>query len=298
MPSLTLLESFTTTAREGSFAKAAISLGVSASAVGKAISRLEVELGTALFQRTTRHLELTEEGRLLLSGLSPALSALDEAIEQVRNTKERIAGHLTLTVPLVGYHFLNDNIGAFLCAHPDVEIEVRFADAMVDLVADGVDLGIRNGPLRDSSLKQRHFRPFYHGLFASPEYLARRGEPRLETLDSHDRIAYRFSSTGQLQSWRSRDGTGITLLPPRIIVNSIEGARSAAVAGLGITWLPDFVLRDDLETGRLVRILKQEIHETGEFFLVWPASKAEPLRLRALIDHLITSQVNATLLSQ
>ncbi len=99
MPSLTLLESFTTTAREGSFAKAAIRLGVSASAVGKAIARFEEELGITLFQRSTRHLELTEEGRLLLSGLSPAMSALDDAIERVRDKKERIAGHLTLTVP-------------------------------------------------------------------------------------------------------------------------------------------------------------------------------------------------------
>nr|WP_269072243.1 LysR substrate-binding domain-containing protein [Rhizobium sp. C4] len=144
--------------------------------------------------------------------------------------------------------------------------------------------------MRDSSLKQRRFRPFYHGLFASPDYLRRRGEPQFANLESHDRIAYRFSMTGQLQPWRARQGNELTLSPPRIVVNAIEGARSAALAGLGIAWLPDFILRDDLETGRLVRILEDEVHETGEFFLVWPSSRGEPLRLRALIDHLIASQ--------
>ncbi|MCD2175014.1 LysR substrate-binding domain-containing protein [Rhizobium sp. C4] len=154
------------------------------------------------------------------------MSALDDAIERVRDKKERIAGHLTLTVPLVGYHFLNDNIGTFLCAHSEVDIEVRFSDAMVDLVAEGIDLGIRNGPLRDSSLKQRRFGPFYHGLFASPDYLNRRGEPQFANLEGHDRIAYRFSMTGQLQPWRAREGSELALSPPRIIVNAIEGARS------------------------------------------------------------------------
>lgn len=290
MPSLTLLESFATTAREGSFAGAGRRLSVSPSAVGKAIQRLEEELGVTLFQRTTRHLELTEEGRLLLSGLSPALEALDETIEHVRDRTETVSGHLTLTVPLVGYHFLNDHLGSFFRKHPDVTIDIRFLDEMADLVGEGIDLGIRNGPLRDSSLRQRRFRPYYQGLFASPGYLDRRGVPTLETLDAHDRITFRFNTTGRLQTWLLRDGSTLPLSRPKIVVSSIEGARSAAIAGLGVTWLPDFVLRDDLQDGRLVRVLGSEMHETGEFFLVWPASRAVPRRLRALIDHLIAVQ--------
>lgn len=289
MPSLTLLESFTMAAREGSFAGAARKLGVSASAIGKAVQRLEEDLGIALFQRTTRHLELTEEGRTLLSGLSPALLAIDEAIEQARDKKERIAGHLRVTVPLVGYYFLDAQIGSFLSRYPDVTVEIRFSDAMIDLVAEGIDLGIRNGPLRDSSLKSRRFRPYFHGLFASPAYLEKRGAPTFETLDNHDRIAFRFSMTGRLQPWLARQGGPVSLSTPRIVMSSIEGARRAAVANLGIAWLPDFIVDHDLATGKLIRVLEDEIGETGEFYLVWPSGHSEPTRLRALIDHLIVA---------
>ncbi|MCR8546760.1 LysR family transcriptional regulator [Salipiger sp. P9] len=287
MPSLTLLESFTATARAGSFAGAARRLGVSPSAIGKAIQRLEEELGVTLFRRTTRHLELTEEGRTLLSGVSPALEALDEALEELRDRTERLAGPLTLTVPLVGYHFLNARLESFLRAHSEVTVEIRFSDRMTDLVAEGIDLGIRNGPLRDSSLKLRRFGPYHHGLYAAPAYLERRGMPSLDSLDGHDRIGFRYSMTGRLQPWLRRDGAPLALSPPRMVVSAIEGARSAAIAGLGVSWLPDFVVTEDLARGRLVRVLAAELHEAGAFFLVWPAARAMPRRLRALIDHLV-----------
>jgi len=289
MPSLTLLESFATTARLGSFAAAGRRLGVSSSAIGKAIQRLEEELGVTLFQRTTRQLELTEEGRGLLAGLVPALEALDEALTATRDRTERIAGPIVLTVPLVGYHLVNAQLGVFLARYPEVTMDIRFTDSMVDLVSEGIDLGIRNGPLRDSSLKTRRFRPYRHGLFASPEYLKHWGNPTLATLDAHDRISFRFSMTGRLQPWLRKDGSVLPLSPPRLTVTAIEGARTLAVAGKGMAWLPDFILQDDLAAGRLVRVLEDEIDETGEFFLVWPATRAMPRRLRALIDHLVGS---------
>ncbi|WP_172327131.1 LysR family transcriptional regulator [Mangrovicoccus sp. HB161399] len=286
MPSLTLLESFAATARLGSFAAAARRLGVSPSAIGKAIQRLEDELGVTLFRRTTRRLELTEEGRRLLAGLAPALEALDEVLAEARDRTERVEGPIVLTVPLVGYHLVDARIAAFLDRHPGVTMDLRFADAMSDLIADGADLGLRNGPLRDSSLKTRRFGSYRHGLFAAPGYLARRGMPDLETLDAHERIGFRFAATGRLQRWLAKDGKPLALSPPRLSVTSIEGARSAAAAGMGVAWLPDFILAADLAEGRLVPVLEDEAFETGEFHLVWPAARAMPRRLRALIDHL------------
>lgn len=286
MPSLSLLESFTATARLGSFAAAARRLGVSPSAIGKAIQRLEAELGVTLFLRTTRHLELTEEGRGLLVRLSPVLEALDEALLEARDQTARIEGSVVLTVPLVGYHLVYEQLQAFLRDHPGVSLDLRFTDAIVDLIAEGVDLGIRNGPLRDSGLKQRRFCSFRHGLFAAPDYLAGRAAPRLGTLDRHDRIAFRFEATGRLQPWLRADGESVQLSAPRVIVSSIEAARQAALRGLGIAWMPDFVLHDDLAAGRLVPVLPNEMGEEGEFFLVWPGSRAMPRRVRALIDHL------------
>jgi DNA-binding transcriptional LysR family regulator len=285
MPSLTLLESFAATARSGSFAAAARKLGVSPSAVGKAIQRLEEDLGVTLFRRTTRQIDLTDEGRRLLAGLAPALEALDEALAETRERTERIEGPIVLTVPLVGYHLVNAKLGSFLARYPQVSVELRFTDLMVDLVADGADLGIRNGPLRDSSLMLRRFGGYRHGVFAAPDYLQRRGMPSVATLDHHDRIAFRFSMTGRIQGWLRCDGTPLDLSAPRMIVTAIEGARNAAIAGMGVAWLPDFILQDDLASGRLVRVLAEEIGEAGEFFLVWPTARAMPRRIRALIDH-------------
>ncbi|MBT9385064.1 LysR family transcriptional regulator [Pseudooceanicola sp. CBS1P-1] len=288
LPSLTLLESFATTARLGSFAAAGRRLGVSASAVGKAIQRLEEEMELALFRRTTRQLELTEAGRHLLTGLAPALDMLEEVVSEARDRTERIEGPVVLTVPLVGYHLVNARLKDFLARYPGVRLDIRFADTMVDLIQEGVDLGIRNGPLRDSSLKHRRFGSYRHGLFAAPGYLAAHGTPTLETLEAHDRITFRFSETGRLQPWLARDGRVLDLSAPRLVTTAIEGARTAAVAGMGIAWLPDFILAEDLARGRLARVLEEEVDETGEFFLVWPAARALPRRLRLLIDHLVT----------
>lgn len=193
-------------------------------------------------------------------------------------------------MPLVGYHLVNERIGPFLARYPGVTMELRFTDVMVDLIAERVDLGIRNGPLNDSSLKLRRFGGYRHGLFASPGYLEQRGMPTLATLDAHDRIAFRFSMTGRLQSWLRKGGTVLDLSPPRLVVTAIEGARTAAIAGMGVAWLPDFILTDDLASGRLVRVLEEEIDETGTFFLVWPTTRAMPRRIRALIDHLVAQQ--------
>ncbi len=285
-PSLTLLETFAATARLGSFAAAARQLGVSPSAVGKAIQRLEGDLGLTLFQRTTRHFELTEEARHLLTRLAPALEALDEALAETRDQTGRIAGSLVLSVPLVGYHLVCDRLASFFSQHPDVTVEIRFTDMMEDLITEGVDLGIRNGPLRDSSLKSRRFGGYRHALFAAPNYLTRHGIPEMATLDAHERIALRFGMTGRFQSWLRKDGTPLMLSPPRLVVSAIEGARSAAVAGMGVAWLPDFLIAEDLATERLVPVLEDDIGESGDFFLVWPVTRAISRRLRALIDHL------------
>lgn len=289
MPSLSLYESFAAAARDGSFAAAARRLGVSASAIGKAIQRLEAELDVTLFQRTTRQLELTEDGRLLLAGLSPALDALDEAVETLRNRSGRIEGHLAMTAPLVAYHLLDPVLQTFLRAHPDVTLEMRYTDTITDLVAEGIDLGLRAGPLRDSSLKSRRLTSYRHGLFASPAYLDAFGSPAMDNLDAHARIALRLAPTGRLQPWLHASDKPLSLSAPRLVVNSIAAARSAALAGTGITWLPDFVAEPDAHGGHLVRVLPEEVCETGEFFLVWPASRAIPRRLRAFIDHLTAS---------
>lgn len=287
MPSLTLLESFMATARTGSFAEAARQLGVSSSAIGKSVQRLEEELGVTLFQRTTRQVSLTEDGRLLLAGVSPALEALGETVETLRDRTGRIEGPLTVSVPLAGHHMLDQAFSDFLRKTPGVTLEIRYEDQMVDLISKGVDLGIRNGPLRDSTLKQRPFRPYHHRLYASPDYLTQHGSPSLATLPDHSRIALRLSTSGVVQPWLRRDGRPLALPAPRLIVNAIDSARNAARLGLGIAWLPGFVVQEDLAQGRLIQILDDEMGEDGMFYLVWPASRALPRRLRALIDHLV-----------
>jgi DNA-binding transcriptional LysR family regulator len=177
-------------------------LGLSASAVGKAVTKLERQLGVRLFQRSTRSIRLTEEGRLFHERCRRILDDLDDAQAALAQTTTAPRGRLRVSAPIVSYHFLLPALPEFLARYPEVELDLDFNDRIVDLVDEGVDVAIRSGELPDSRLMARALRPFQLLLCAAPTYLDRHGVPTSpRDLDRHLAIRFRFPNSGKIQDW-------------------------------------------------------------------------------------------------
>ena len=171
-------EGFSTVSEKGSFTEAAAALGVSASAVSKQVRSLEERLGTRLFHRTTRSVALTDEGRTFYERVRPLLHLAIEAEQDITESQSRLRGVLRLAAPMdFGKSHLVEPLADFSAEHPDLSLEVEFADRFVDLVDEGFDLAIRIGKLPDSSLVSRRLAPCRRVLCASPSYLEREGRP-------------------------------------------------------------------------------------------------------------------------
>ncbi|MFT4266044.1 MAG: LysR substrate-binding domain-containing protein [Xenophilus sp.] len=297
MDSISAIESFVRAADVLSFARAARALGISASAVGKNIARLEAELGLRLFQRSTRQVRLTPEGMLFHERCKRALDELQDARAMMQAAHATPRGRLRVSLPTIGYRFLLPVLPAFQQRYPEVELDLDFNDCLVDLIEEGVDVAIRSGPLADSRLVARRLGPFRFLLLAAPAYLAARGRPRrVGDLARHACLRYRFVGGGQLEEWRL---PGLPQpLPATLACNNMEAMLGAAVAGLGIAWMPDFLARDALARGELVPVLPEAAREEGQFSAVWPSSRLLTPRLRAFVDfaaeHMFAARSPAT----
>lgn len=289
MDRLTGLEVFVRTADLGSFVKAGRVLGLSASAVGKAVAKLEQQLGTRLFQRSTRSIRLTEEGRLFHERCRRILDDLDDAHAILAEALEKPRGRLKLSSPIVSYHFLLPLLPDFMARYPEIELDLDFNDRIVDLIEEGVDVAIRSGDLPDSRLMVRTLRPFQLLLCAAPAYLDRHGVPKtLRDLDRHLGIRFRFPNSGKLQDWPLTLTEGEPELRVRTVLtcNNMEALRGATVRGLGIGCLPDFLAREPLAEGALRTILMEHIDGPRQFHLLWPSNRNLSPKVRVLVDFL------------
>lgn len=275
----------------GSFIAGGKAMGLSRSAAGKAVIRLEDRLGVRLLNRTTRTLSLTDEGRLLYERGSQILAAVDEAEASVAGKSGMPRGVLRLTVPdAYGRHVLLTVIGKYLKAWPDVQIEVSFTDRIADIVEEGFDLAIRIGVTStDSSFVSRVVARCRAMLCASPAYIAARGEPTdLDELAAHDCLV--FSSRNQRQAWRFPGEQGGWIKAQgrsRLRLDSGEALLDAARASLGIAFLPDFLVAEDLAAGRLRRILPE--HGSGDVPIIalYPDKRLLEPRVRRFIDLMV-----------
>lgn len=289
MDRLTGLSAFVRTADLGSFAAAGRVLGLSASAVGKAVAKLEQQLGTRLFQRSTRSLRLTEEGRLFHERCRRILDELDDAQAILAQALETPRGRLKLSTPIVSYHFLLPLLPEFMALYPEIELDLDFNDRIVDLIEEGVDVAIRSGDLPDSRLMARTLRPFQMLLCASPGYLDRQGVPKTpRDLDRHQSIRFRFPNSGKLQDWPLTLAKDEPELRIRTVLtcNNMEALRGATLRGLGIGCLPDFLARDPLASSALRVILMDYIDGPGQFRLLWPSNRNLSPKVRVLVDFL------------
>ena len=288
MESLNSLVAFVHAAEQLSFVSAGRQLGISASAVGKSIAKLEQSMGARLFHRSTRRISLTEEGAAFYERCRRILDDLRDAQTMLSDAMHSPRGRLRVSVPIIGYRFLLPAIPAFRERYPDIELDIDFNDRIVDIVEEGLDAAIRSGSLSDSNLMSRRLGPFRFVICASQTYLARNGTPQVpQELATHDCLRFRFPSSGKLQEWRlaNTEDCNPFLRPPILTCNNMEALRGAVIAGLGIAYMPDFLARDAVQDGVIQTILDDHLVEPGQFSIVWPSSRLVSPRLRVFIDY-------------
>ncbi|MBB2821085.1 UNVERIFIED_ORG: DNA-binding transcriptional LysR family regulator [Rhizobium esperanzae] len=277
----------------GSFIAGGQAMGLSRSAAGKAVIRLEDRLGTRLLNRTTRRLSLTDEGRLFYEHGLGVLASVDEAEASVAGQSGALRGVLRLTVPdAFGRLVVLPIVEKYLLAWPDIQVEVNFTDRKADIVEEGFDLAIRIGAMPSASenrLVSRVIAADRARLCASPSYLADRGEPcHIDNLAAHDCLV--FSSRDQRQGWRFRGDDGAWVKAQgrsRLRLDSSEAIRDAAVAGLGIALLPGFLAAGDLAAGRLRHVLPELEIDDAKIVALYPDKRLLEPRVRRFIDLIV-----------
>ncbi|AVT12576.1 LysR family transcriptional regulator [Paracidovorax avenae] len=288
MDSLNGFTVFVQVAETRSFVAAGRLMGVSASAVGKSVARLEEKLGVRLFHRSTRSVTLTAEGALFLERSRRILAEIEAAELELSQATAAPRGRLRVSLPLVSSLVL-PVLGEFMREYPEIELDLDFTDRMVDVVEEGFDAVVRTGEPADSRLSARRLGTFQMRLVASPDYLARRGTPATPAdLGQHACLHYRFPNSGKLETWalRQTPGEPEVQLPTSMICNNIETRVCFALQGLGIAYLPDFAVRGPLADGRLTQILAGHVERSGVFHVLWPASRHPSPKVRALVDFL------------
>ncbi|AIY40917.1 Transcriptional regulator [Collimonas arenae] len=289
MDSLSGLAAFVQAAETSSFVAAGRQLGVSASAVGKSIARLEAKLGVRLFHRSTRQIRLTDEGTLFFERCKGILDDIEDAENALLKSTEAPRGRLKISLPAIGYRLLTRQLSAFMQTYPEVELDLDFSDRMVDVIEDGFDAVIRSGSLPDSRLMAKKLWPYNFVVCASPEYLRRHGQPaQPQDLLQHACLRYKFLASSKLQDWALRQPPGVPELriPATLTCNNIEALLSAAINGLGLAYLPSFVVQDDLIEGRVRSVLDDYAISHGSFSILWPSSRHMLPRLRVFVDFL------------
>jgi DNA-binding transcriptional LysR family regulator len=275
----------------GGFARAADRLALSRSAVGKAIARLESRLGVRLFHRTTRAQCLTEDGQLYYERCLRALEELRAGESLLESARREVAGRLRVTMPvLLGRYCAAPILLTFARAHPKLELHLSLSDRPVDLIAEGFDLAIRNGPLGEGSgLRARRLAVQRKVLCAAPSYLAGHGVPSsIAALADHDVLIHWRS--GHPYPWVLPDEASQlreVTLASRLKFDDLEVTAEAAVGGMGIAWLPYWLVRDRIRAGALAQVWAERPCATMECSAVWPTAQHLPLRLRLAIDLLI-----------
>ena len=277
----------------GGFAAAAAKLNLSRSAVGKTVARLEERLGVRLFHRTTRSQALTQDGQVFYERCLRALGELREGEALLDSGKQEVAGRLRVSMPVIyGRHCVAPILRDLARAHPKLELDLSFNDRLVDLLEDGFDLVIRNAGIRGldtgDGLTARRVGFQRMTVCASPAYLRKHGTPRtLEALSAHEAI--RYVRSGAIRAWLfpQEDGSNLEFIPnARLRFDDLEAILDAAIAGMGLAWLPCWLIQDALRDKKLVRVLTDHPGLCFDVHALWPTTPHLPVRVRAAIDAL------------
>jgi DNA-binding transcriptional LysR family regulator len=277
----------------GSFAGASETLGMSQSGVSRSVARLEARLGIRLFDRTTRVVTLTDEGRRFYEQIVPLLGGLEEAAASAAAGATAVRGRLRVNVdPFFSRLVLGPSLGAFIDAHPDLHLELINRDQLGDMIADGFDLAVRFGEPRVSTLIARKLLDTRILTVASPAYLEKHGRP-LQPKDleapEHSCIRFRDPETGQPFSWEFHRGRKrVVISPPgRLIVNDVGSMHSVCAAGYGVAQIMALGAEPLLASGRLVNLFPDRPDEKFPLHALYPSRHHLPAKVRAFFDFIV-----------
>lgn len=271
----------------GGFTAAARKMGMSVSAVTKAIARLEDELGTQLFNRTTRQVNTTDYGQDFYERCVQILHDLEDAETVVKSRNVAAEGRLRAVVPFsFGRVTLVPALPAFYAQYPNISVELSFSDGPVDLVAEGYDVAVRTGQIMDSRLTTRLLNRGSQVTAASPAYLAKHGTPNTpDDLKDHNCIVGRFGPEWEFAAKKGQKAT--VRVSGNTVINSGDAYREAGVAGVGIVQGTYWLVRKDLESGALVEILKPYALEGAPISVLYLAKRHLPRKVRVFLDFII-----------
>jgi len=291
MDTLKALMVFMTTAENGSFSDAARKLGVSPAAISQSIARLEQELEVRLFNRTTRQLTLTEDGRRFYAQCRGPVNNLDSAINQLKASRDEPAGHLRVSMPnSFGRRYILPLMEEFCELYPKIKVFFGLDDNFSDLVEDGYDVGVRTGMMPDSRMVARNLAQMPLYVVASPAYWNKYGRPeKPEDLASHDCINFQFPTSGRLFKWEfDRSGERIPLeVTGTYTLNEMEAVCELARLGMGVAQLPGHEVVHFIRTGELEAVLTDMVSLERSIYICFPHRDHIAPRTRVFVDFVV-----------
>ncbi|ANN72644.1 LysR substrate-binding domain-containing protein [Bordetella bronchialis] len=273
----------------GSFARAGEAIGLTQPAVSRAVARLEERVGIRIFHRTARAISLTDEGRRFYEAMAPLLAGIEDVVADANQAKARVRGRLRINVDgTFGHYVLAPRIGEFLDRFPELSVEVSVRDRMGDLVADGFDLAVRFGTPEPSSYRALLLLRTRVLTCASPQYIARRGEPRRpeDLAKDHQCLLIRDPSTGRPYGWEFHRGKQVVPLHAagQLMVNDTGSLLGACLGGAGVAQLLELYAKDLVASGRLALLLPQWAEETFPLYAYRHNSSLVSAKVRAFLD--------------
>ena len=286
MDRLHLMTVFVAVAEEQSFAGGARRLGMSPPAVTRAIAALEDRLGVKLFTRTTRYVRVTDAGQRYLEDARRIINEVDEADEAAAGINAEPRGHLAVTAPILfGRLFVIPGIVDYLQRYPDMEVSAVFLDRIVNLLEEGLDVGIRIGELPDSSMKAIRVGTIRRVVCASPVYLAKNGTPDKPS-DLANHLVVAASAVSPVMEWKFAQGI-VARVKPRLTVTSNDSAIETVLQGMGVTRLLSYQIAPYLASGQLQTILSEFEPERLPIHVIHRESRYASAKVRTFVDLMV-----------
>jgi DNA-binding transcriptional LysR family regulator len=273
----------------GSFVRAGEALAMSQSGVSRAVARLEARLNIRLFDRTTRKVSLTDEGRRFYAQINPLLAGLEDAVASAGEGAVVVRGRLRVNVdPLLARLLLGPKLGAFLKQYPQLELDLTVRDHLGDMVGDGFDLAVRLGHPQTSSLIARKLMDTRVLTVATPDYLRKHGTPKKPAdLESPDHVCIHFRNpvTGRPFDWEFHRGGKVTILQPRgqVTLNDPGTLESVLLSGYGLAQVIDLAVQPLLRSGALTPVLTAWPDERFPLYALYPSRQHPPAKTQAFL---------------
>ncbi|ENU4316754.1 LysR family transcriptional regulator [Acinetobacter baumannii] len=288
------LKAFIVVAQTRSFTKAAGQLGVSQSALSYTLKMLEQRLGIKLLNRTTRSVSLTQEGEQLLNDIEPLITGIEQKLYNLNEFRDSPRGKLRINGTEISLNFLLwDKLSKFSQDHPNIQLELTMDYAFTDIVKDRYDIGIRLGEnVHKDMISVKVSHELEMMTLASPAYLHTYGAPQIpDDLHQHRCIGLRLPSHERIQSWEfknSRQNSDIQTLSPEfsMVVSHARLQLKAGLDGLGIVWLPTVMVKDEIQKGNLVTVLKDWDMSYSGYYMYYPSRRESSPLFRLLVDAL------------